>query len=297
MKNVILYIATILIWGSTWFAIRFQLAKVDPMLSIAYRFFLASVILFIICFLSRRRLKFSAREHFFIFLQGIFSFSIGYWLVYLAEIQLTSGLVAVICSSLIFMNIFNGAIFLKTKINIMVLVGASLGLCGIVLIFWPEIKSVSFSDKNFIAVLLVVGATLIYSFGNIVAEYNIKMKIPVIQSNAYSMLYSAIFMALLAFISGKHFEFDTSANYIFSLLYLSLFGSVIAFYCYFTLIGSIGSDKAAYGPVIIPVIALSISSLFENYVWSKLALIGIVLLIIGNSLVINRKTLSYVRQN
>jgi drug/metabolite transporter (DMT)-like permease len=296
MKNATLYMITILIWGSTWFAIKFQLGHIDPMISIAYRFFLASVILFIYCFLSRRKLKFSVREHFLIFLQGIFSFSIGYWLVYVAEIQLTSGLVAVVCSSLIFLNIFNGSIFLKTKINMMVLVGATLGLSGIVLIFWTEIESFSFSDKNFVALLFAIAATLIYSFGNIIVEYNIKKKIPVIQGNAYSMAYSAIFMALLALISGKTFDFELSTNYLSSLLYLALFGSVIAFYCYFTLIGSIGADKAAYGPVVVPVIALFISSLFENYVWSKFAWIGIVLLLTGNLLVINKKTIAHSRR-
>ena len=174
----------------------------------------------------------------------------------------------------------------------MVLIGATLGLGGIVLIFWPEIKSVSLSDKNFVALLSAIAATLIYSFGNIIVEYNIKKKIPVIQSNAYGMLYSAIFMASLALISGKTFDFEISTNYLFSLFYLALFGSVIAFYCYFTLIGSIGAGKAAYGPVVVPVIALFISSLFENYVWSKFAWIGIVLLLIGNLLVINKKTIA-----
>ena len=179
----------------------------------------------------------------------------------------------------------------------MVLVGATLGMCGIVMIFWTEIKSVSFSDKNFMALLFSIAATFVYSFGNILAEYNIKRNIPVIQGNAYSMAYGSMLMLLLAFISGKVFEFDAARSYIFSLFYLSLFGSVIAFYCYFTLIGSIGSDKAAYGPVIVPVIALSISSLFENYSWSKLAFIGIVILIIGNFLVINKKTMSHVRKS
>jgi drug/metabolite transporter (DMT)-like permease len=258
---------------------------------------LASVILFIYCFFSRRNLKFGAKDYLLLFLQGLFSFSLSYWLVYLAETRLASGLVAVVCSALIFLNIFNGSLFLKTKINRMVLVGASLGMCGIVMIFWPEIQSVSFSDKNFMALLFSIAATVVYSFGNILAEYNIKRNIPVIQGNAYSMAYGSMLMLLLAFISGKTFEFDVSRNYIFSLFYLSLFGSVIAFYCYFTLIGSIGSDKAAYGPVVVPVIALSISSLFENYSWSKLAFIGIVILIIGNFLVINKKTMSHVRKS
>lgn len=286
MKNIILYITIILIWGSTWFAIKFQLGYVDPMISIFFRFLLASLILFIYCIGSSRKLKFTPKEHFYIFLQGFFSFSIAYWVVYIAEMQLTSGLVAVICSSLIFLNILNRTLFLKSKINLMVLFGAVVGVCGIVFIFWPEIQSVSFTDKNFIAMLLSFIGTLIYSIGNIIVERNIKNGIPVIQSNAYSMGYGALVMLFLALILGKSINFDIRFGYIVSFLYLAIFGSVIAFYCFFTLIGNIGADKAAYGPVVVPVIALMLSTLFENYNWSKLTFLGIILLLIGNVMVI-----------
>ncbi|MBN1781875.1 DMT family transporter [bacterium] len=292
LKNILLYSISTLIWGSTWFAITLQLDHADPMASVAYRFLLASVMMFIYCVAARKNLRFGFRTHLFIFLQGFFSFTFSYWLVYLAEMRLTSGLVAVICSFLIFLNIVNRSLLLKFKINRLVLFGAALGVIGIVLIFLPEMKTQSFSHETWISIILVFIATLFYSFGNIVAERNIRNGIPVIQSNAFGMGYAALIMIAFALFSGKSLAIDPQFPYLASLAYLSVFGSVITFYCYFTLIGNIGSDKAAYGPVVVPVIALFLSALYEDYHWSGYAVAGIVLLIVGNFLVLNKKSMN-----
>jgi drug/metabolite transporter (DMT)-like permease len=283
-----LYLTTIAIWGSTWFAIKFQLGKVDPAFSVAYRFALAAVMLFAFCLATKRRLKFKWKDHLFLFLQGVFSFSIGYWFVYLAEVRLTSGLVAVITSSLIFMNMFNGWLFVGSKINRSVVLGAMIGITGILLVFWPELSSFRHSHRDTIAVILAFSSTLIYSFGNIIVVRNRERRLPVMPTNAYSMAYGAAIMFVLAFASGKPVAFGFSVSYVGSLLYLAAFGSVIAFYCFFTLIGEIGADKAAYGPVVIPVVALAISSVFEGYRWSAYTLAGVALLILGNIFVMNK---------
>lgn len=295
MKTMIFYLTTILIWGSTWLAITFQLGEVDPMLSVAYRFSLAAVILFIICMIARLRLKFRLIDHFYMALQGLFSFSIGYWFVYLAELHLASGLVAVITSSMIFMNIFNGWLLIGSKINRFVTLGAAIGMAGILFVFWPEISSFRYSGKSMMAMVLAFCSTLIYSFGNILVVRNQKHNLPVIQTNAFSMAYGAAIMFCFALLTGKPFRFDLTAHYIGSLCYLAVFGSVIAFYCYFTLIGEIGADKAAYGPVVVPVLALFLSSLFEGYHWSGFSIIGIVLLIAGNVVVLYKKHLRKYR--
>ena len=132
-------------------------------------------------------------------------------------------------------------------------------------------------------------ATLIYSLGNITSERNQNYKLPVIQTNAFGMGYGAMVTLIFALLTGKTFNFDLSFLYISSLLYLSIFGSIIAFGCYLTLIGKIGADRAAYGPLLIPVIALGLSTIFEDYRWSSFAFVGIILIIIGNLLVLIKK--------
>ncbi|MDH3267983.1 MAG: EamA family transporter [Ignavibacteria bacterium] len=289
MKNLILFLIPSLIWGSTWLAIKFQLGVVDPLVSVCYRFLLAAIILFAYCSLVGMNLKYSARQHFFMALLGLLLFGINYWLVYLAEIHLKSGLVAIVFSAIIFLNIFNGAIFLKSRIRLNVLFNAFLGFIGVVLIFNDELISFTFSSGESSALLLAGISVIIASFGNITSAYNQKNKLPVIQTNAFGMLYGSLLMLLLALITDKPFTFDFSLPYISSLLYLAIFGSVLAFGSYLTLLGRIGADKAAYVTLVIPIIALILSTIFEGYKWNEFALIGVILITIGNFMILKRK--------
>ena len=289
MKNLILFSIPSLIWGSTWLAIKFQLGEVDPLVSVFYRFFLAAIILLIYCSLAGLNLKYSAKQHFLMALLGLLLFGINYWLVYLAEIHLKSGLVAVIFSTIVFLNIFNGAIFLKSKIRLNVLFSSLLGFIGIALVFKDELFGFTFSGGESLALIFAGISVVTASFGNITSAYNQKNKLPVIQTNAFGMLYGSLLMLLLALITGKSFTFDYSFPYISSLLYLSIFGSVIAFGSYLTLLGKIGADKSAYVTLVFPIIALILSAAFEDYKWNSLAIIGVLLITIGNFMILRKK--------
>lgn len=288
-RNLWLFIIPALIWGSTWFTIKFQLGVVDPLISVVYRYLLAGFLMISFCMLTKRKMKFSRREHGFMALQGFLLFGVNYWLVYEAEVYLASGLIAVAYSTLVFLNSGFGAIFLKRPINKSILVAASFGLSGTILIFSNEFMGLVFTKQTVIGTLITVLSVVIASLGNITSARNSANNIPVIQANAYGMLYGGLWMGILALILGRPFTFDPSAAYVASLLYLTLFGSIIAFGTYLTLISRVGADKAAYALVIIPVIAIGISSLFENYQMTTYAGIGIVLILIGNLLAIRPK--------
>ncbi len=292
MKNIILYIITIIVWGSTFLAIKYQLGSVDPMVSVIYRFGLAAVLLILFCCVKGLTLKFSFKEHFFMALLGILLFSVNYWFVYVAEIYVTSGVVAVMFSSIVFMNIANGAIFLGAAIEKKMIAGAMLGIIGIVMIFMPEIEAFDLSDKGVFGLAIVAISVLLASFGNIVSARNTKNSIPVIQANAFGMAYGTIFLTLIALLSGKEFSFIVTIPYISSLFYLAVFGSIIAFGSYLTLIGSIGADKASYAIMVVPVVALVLSSFFEGYVWNFLGISGLLLVVGGNFLALSKAKLS-----
>jgi drug/metabolite transporter (DMT)-like permease len=289
MKNLILFSIPALIWGSTWLAIKYQLGIVDPLVSVFYRFLLAAIILFAYCSLVGMNLKYSAKQHFLMALQGLFLFGINYWLVYLAEIHLKSGLVAVLFSTIIFFNIFNGAIFLKSRIRLNVLFNSFLGFIGIILVFKDELIGFTFSSGESLALLLAGISVITASFGNITSAHNQRNKLPVIQTNAFGMLYGSLLMLLLALVTGKPFTFDFSLPYISSLMYLAIFGSVIAFTSYLTLLGKIGADKSAYVTLVFPIIALILSTIFEGYRWDAYAIFGVILITIGNFLILKRK--------
>ncbi len=289
MKNLFFYIITVLIWGSTWIGIKFQLGTIDPMVSVGYRFALASLLLLFWCRLRKLPMRFSRQDHLFIALLGTFLFCLNYLLFYLAELHMASGLTAVIFSTILLMNMINGAIFLKSPLDIRVIVGGILGMLGIILVFLPEVSSFSLNSENMQAILLGVLATYLASLGNILSARNQKHHLPIVQTNAFGMAYGAAIMLAMAFFTGKHFQLIVSFEYLGSLVYLSIFGSIIAFGCYLTLIGNIGADRAAYATLLFPLVALAISTIWEGYQWTGSALFGVGFILCGNLLMLKRK--------
>ncbi len=286
MNTLLLYGATVLIWGSTWLAITYQLGEVAPLLSVSYRFALAAILLVAYCVLRGKNMRFSRADHGFIFLQGACLFGFNYWLFYLTTEHLTSGLVAVTFSTVVFMNIVNGRLFLGRRVRPHVLLAALIGIIGIVMIFWPELAGYALHSDTVLALGTAAAATYCASLGNILSARNQARKLPVLQTNAFGMGYGALLMFLVALLSGTPVSFDWQPAYLGSLFFLSVFGSIIAFGCYLTLIGRLGADRAAYASLLFPVVALQLSVWFEGYQWSTLSLAGMALVVLGNLLIL-----------
>ncbi len=289
LRQYILYFIPTLIWGSTWYAIKFQLGKVDPLVSVAYRFLLAGLLLLAFCKVSGKTLRFNIREHFLMLLLGISLFGFNYWFVYQAETLFTSGVVAVIFSLIIFFNIFFNALFLKGKIKKEVFFAAILGVGGTVLLFNSEFSEIDFNSKNIFGLFFCLAGITLASLGNIISAYKQKRKIPVIQGNAFAMIYGSLVMFIVIWVLGIPLNFETSISYSISLLYLAIFGSIVAFSTYLKLLGEIGPDRAIYIALLTPVIAMIISTIYEDYKWQPAALAGIILLFAGNFLALRFK--------
>ncbi len=288
MPDYLLYLITLLIWGSTWLAIKFQLGTVAPELSVAYRFALSAILLFFFAIVRKLRLRFPIQAHLFIALQGFFLFSLNYIMIYYAETYLSSGLVAIIFSLIVVLNTLFGALFLHSKIRWQVITGALIGIAGLTLVFWPELRSFSLTSTRALGLGLALGGTISASLGNIISARNQRNSLPVVQTNMFGMAYGALFMFLLAILRDAQIDYEASISYTLSLLYLALFGSVIAFGSYLTLLGRIGPDRAAYVTVLFPVVALTLSTLFEELQWNMLGLLGVILIIAGNFLALRR---------
>ena len=289
--NAFPFIIVLLAWGSSWFAISFQLGDVAPEVSIVWRFLLASLLLFIWCFARGLMLSYPWREHVNWLLLGFFLFCINYICAYFGTSYLTTGVVCLIFSRLTLLTVFNGFIFFKKPIRLPILFGAIIGIAGLSIIFSNEISSAEWSldsgiIKGFLWMLL---ATFFASIGMLLSGQMQARKIPVIQSNAFSMLYGSLILVTYVSFSDLSFSFDTSYNYVVSLIYLALVASVIGFGVYLKLVGNIGADKASYVNIFTPTIALLLSTLFEDYVWSWTGLIGVILIIFGNIIVLYAK--------
>jgi drug/metabolite transporter (DMT)-like permease len=288
LSNALLYVVAVLIWGSTWLAIEFQLGVVAPEVSIVYRYLGASGILFFWCKIRGLNLYFNLKHHQWFALMGLLMFCLNYILAYRAQIYITSALSAIAFSSMLWMNIINSRLFFGARISARIYSGAALGIAGIAVLFGPRIGEISLSDGVFFGSVLAVAGALMASFGNMASQAAQKAKLPVVQSNAWSMLYGGAMTMILALLEGHEFKFDPSVEYITSLAYLTVFGSVIAFGAYLTLLGRIGAHRAGYSSVMFPVVALILSMLFEGLALDISIVVGFALVLTGNLLVLTR---------
>jgi len=289
MNNAGLYALTVLIWGSTWFAIEFQLGTVAPEISLVYRYGAASLLLFAWCRFRGLKLRFAPSNHGWFLLLGLFLFGINYIIAYRAQLYVTSALAAIAFSTMVWMNIINARLFFGIRAGRRVLFGALLGVAGIFTLFAPQIGDVSLTDTVFFGSCLAVLSAVVASFGNMVSQASQKANLPVVQSNAWGMFYGALFTAGLALTNGQEFVFEWSAAYVGSLAYLTVFGSIIAFGAYLTLLGRIGAHKAGYAMVMFPVVALVLSTLFEGLEVDASIVIGTLLVLAGNLFVLNTR--------
>jgi drug/metabolite transporter (DMT)-like permease len=288
MTDGLLYLAVVVIWGTTWIMIKFQIGVVPPEVSVAYRFAIAALLMFAWVALRRLPLRFSPRDHLFIALQGALIFCTNFVLFYLAAVSLATGLLAVVFSTASIMTLLVMAALKRRRPSAQTAVGALLGISGIALVFWPEIAAFTLGSGAGLGLLLSLGGTLSFSLGGLVAARNQAAGLSVRGSTAWAMAYGTVLLSLFVLVRGANFTFDPAFAYVGSLIYLAVFGSVIAFACYFALLARIGPERSAYATVLFPIVALTISTLFEDYQWRATALVGVALILAGNLLVLAR---------
>ncbi|MDN0075427.1 EamA family transporter [Crenobacter sp. SG2303] len=283
--NALLYLSTALIWGTTWIALKWELGSTPISLSIAYRFLLASAVLFAILAIRKQLRRPRGEAARLVLAQGLALFCLNFLCFYHASHYLPSGLVAVVFSTATLWNALNARLFLKRRIAPQVMAGGALGLAGIVTLFWPELVSHGADTGTLIGLGLSVLGTLCFSTGNLLSARLQTLGLKPLETNAWAMLCGSLILVAGSLVAGLPFTIDTSARYLGALAYLAIPGSVIGFTAYLMLVGRLGPERAAYCTVLFPVVALNVSVLFEGYHWTPLALLGLVLVLAGNVLV------------
>jgi drug/metabolite transporter (DMT)-like permease len=283
-----LFAAAVAIWGTTWFAITFQLGRAPPELSVALRFALASAILLAGCRARGLRLRFAPRVHRELALFGLSMFCASYLAVYRAETYLASGLVAVGYSASPLVNTVVSRLALGTPASPRVIAGGLLGVAGIALVFWPELAHVRAGPGVGLGAALVASAVVASGVGNVFAARLDGLGVNVWQKMAWGMAYGSAGAAAVALLGGEPLRVDVTPSYVASLLYLAVLGSIAAFAAYLTLLERVGSARAGYVGVMTPVVALVVSGLLEGFAWGPLTVTGIAVVVAGNLLVLRR---------
>jgi drug/metabolite transporter (DMT)-like permease len=286
MGVVPLFLVPTLIWSSTWLAITFQLGVVAPEASVAYRFALAALLIGLGCLATGRSLRFSLRHHALFAAQGALFFGLNYIAIYRAEQYATSGLVAVLFSTIVIMSLVGTRLAFGTPITARALIGAVLGVGGVGLLFLPELTAARAGGDTALGIAYTLGGTAVATGGNLVSMRMQRLQLPIVETTAIGMGYGALVAAVVATLGGVAWSFDPRPGYVVSLAYLAVLGSIVAFLTYLTLLKRVGAGPASYVGVTTPVVAMLFSTLLEGYRWTLPGLVGVALAVAGNVLVL-----------
>ncbi|MGA0546280.1 DMT family transporter [Brevundimonas sp. VNH65] len=275
-----------LIWGTTWYAITFQLGVVDPLVSVVWRFAIAAGVLFLVCLVIRRPIRLTRSQHLAALGQGGLAFALSYACVYAAEEKITSGVVAVAFASMALMNLVLFRVVVGQKAAGRVWLGAALGAGGVLVLTGGELLGARLGPDASTGVALALLASVASTVGNYFAWRGQSLGAMVLPSTAWAMAYGSLLLTIVGLATGVEWRFDLSLTYVGSLLYLAIFGSVIAFVLYFSLARSRGFTLASYIGALTPIIAMTVSVLFENARFGWPALVGLALVVLGQFLIV-----------
>ena len=284
-----LYAVTVLAWGVSWIAMKGQVTTVAPEVSVFWRFVLAAAIMMAWAAFRGHNLRFPVKDHLRFAGLGALLFSTNFTLFYYGAAHLPSGLLAVIFSTASIFNLFLGLLLFGQKPNLMAHAAGVLGFAGIGLMFWPKLAGADFNGAAAFGLAMCIGGTLSFCFGNMLSADTQRRSIGVTPATAWGMVYGMIFLGLFSALRGQSFAVEWSVTYLGSLVYLAIVASVIAFASYLTLLGRIGSARAGYATVLFPVVALTLSTIFEGYQWTPLAAGGLACVLGGNLMMLRAR--------
>ncbi|MCA1923185.1 DMT family transporter [Buttiauxella noackiae] len=280
--NALLYISVVVIWGTTWLAIYMQQGVVSVPVSIFWRFAVAAIVMLVVLLALGRLRRISLRDHLFCMLQGGCVFGFNFFCFYHASAYISSGLESVIFSMAVLFNAVNSMVFFRQRPHKNLLPAAVLGIAGVVALFWHDLVATQLAPSLLLGIGLSALGTYGFSLGNMISTRHQRRGLETLSTNTYAMFYGTIIMGVLALVRGDSFMPEFTLRYLGSLFYLAIFGSVIAFGAYFTLVGRIGASQAAYSTLLFPLVALSLSTIYEGYVWHSNAIIGLIMILLGN---------------
>ncbi|MAB52582.1 MULTISPECIES: EamA family transporter [Marinobacter] len=279
------YGLTVLIWGLTWTAIRLQVESAPVDVSVFYRFLMASGVALVVLALLGRLQTLTLKQHGWLFLQGLTLYSVNFLLIYRAAESMTSGLLAVVFSLAALFNALNGWLWLRLKPTARLYPAVALGITGVALLFWHDLQ---LGNATGASILFAAAGTFWFSMGNLVSIKVRLAQIPLLVANAWAMVYGAVILGVWCLLQGVEWVVPTSATFWGATVFLAVPGSIIAFYCYITVIQTLGADRAGYATVLFPVVALSVSTWLEGFEWTTTAVLGALLAILGNYVLFRR---------
>ncbi|CZF80981.1 putative DMT superfamily transporter inner membrane protein [Grimontia celer] len=280
--NASLYVITVLIWGTTWLAIAFQIGDTPVVVSVGWRFAIASAALLAWLAIRGKLPRLTIENHKMAVLLALCLFSNNFLCFYFATQYIPSGLNAVVFSLAPILNALNLWWLEKKRPDASFIQGALMGFSGVLMLFGAQFIHSAMD----ITILLGLGVTFVgtyfFSMGNLVSARAQQKGMPLLPTTGWAMGYGALYLFAIVLLMGHSLAFTTTPLYVSALVYLAIIGSVVGFNTYLALVGRIGAAKAAYCTVLFPLVALSLSTIFEDYEWTWQSVLGVMLVVGGN---------------
>lgn len=284
------FILVVLIWSSTWIVIRDQIGTVPASWSVCYRFALAGLAMAIFARMRGVSLNIGRSGLLYATLLGAAQFVLNFNFVYRAETHLTSGVVAVVYAMLLIPNSILAWIFFRQPVSRAFIGGSVVAVTGIVLMLVHEYHAASVDPAAVLMGAAFSAAGLMSaSTANVMQGMQIARRLPMIAVLAWAMLIGAGIDAALAWATTGPPVIEPRIGYLLGIGWLGIAGSVVTFPLYFGLIQRMGAGRAAYTGVLIPVIAMLISTVAEGYRWTGLAASGALLAMAGMVIALRSK--------
>lgn len=281
LRTSLQFLATVLFWGGSWIAIKLELGVTDPGWSAAFRFVLAGLALLLWCRWRGMPIAMPRRCWPFLLAVGLFQFALNFHFVYSAQQYVPSAIPAVAFSVLMVPNALLARILLKSRVTRRFLFGSCLGVGGVVMLFWQQLESGASRAETLLGLTLVVGAVLVSSVVNVMQATPMATSFAPLPGLAWSMLIGALMNGLFSLLASGPPVFDPDPVYWISLVYLGLVAGALTFAAYFDLIRAIGPAQAAWANVLVPILAMLISTVVEDFRWTLPGALGSLLALAG----------------
>jgi drug/metabolite transporter (DMT)-like permease len=289
-RDYIAILVCTLAWGTTWYAITLQFGVVDAVVSVAYRFALASALLFLWTLWRRETLRLTRPQHVAALGIGVFVIAIDYALTYWAEERVASGVVAVLFAALAFFNLIAFRLVYGQRAPRSAWLASGLGIAGVAVLSWSEITAARMDERAIAGLALAVAAVACAAVGNIFARRGEETGAPLSTMMAWAMAYGTALLLAFALATGRALTFEMTPRYVLSLLYLACIGSFVAFLLYYGLARRRGYTTASYILSLTPLVAMAMSSLFEDKRWGLAGLAGAALVLLGQWLLLRTQS-------
>jgi len=282
----LIYGSTVVLWGCAFIAIANMVSVMAPETSVIYRNGVCAILILGWHVARRRRLKLGVREHALVALQALLMYVINDVFTFNAVTFITSGLVALVISMVMILNVLFGALFLGLPIRPRVVLAAVLGIGGVALVFWHDLVAFDLSSDGVVGLGMALASAAVFSLGQMIGARNAYAGVPLAAAMGMAMAYGTVFALVIAVVLGRPLAWSWSPIFLASFFYIAVIGTLLGFFMYFTVLARMGPDRAAYISVLTPVVALVVSTIFESFVWTPLSLAGAAVILVGNLLVI-----------